>query len=303
MNDAVELWETPRAGRFMIAGWRQWADAGAVSSALPQYLIDQASARNIGCIKPNGFYLFQIPGAHHLLRPAIGLKEGHRESVEESSNEFYYAGDDKTGYFIFLGEEPHQSEALYADAFFDVVEELGVQRVASVAGVYGATPYDKNRDISSVYSLPEMKSELENYAVRFSSYEGGATISMYLAHRAALRGIEFVRFCVFVPSYDFSTSSLVTQRMAIDEDYKAWYDVMIRLNHMFQLGVDLADLEERCRKLVLDWDARIAELDSQIPQLGVGDYIEKVKRDFAEVTFLPLSGVWEEHIGRLLDDL
>jgi predicted ATP-grasp superfamily ATP-dependent carboligase len=302
MSDLIELWERPAAGKYMIAGWRQWADAGAVSSALPQYLIDQTGARKIGQIRSDGFYLFQIPGTHHLLRPVVNLNEGHREAIEENRNEFYYAGDDKAGFLIFLGEEPHQDEQEYADAFFDIVEELGVQRVASVAGVYGAMPYDKNRDVSSVYSLPEMKDELEDYAVRFSNYEGGATISMYLAHRAARRGMQFFRFCVFVPSYDFSRGSVLAQRMAIEEDYKAWHDLMTRLNHMFHLNVDLSDLEERCHKLVSDWDAQIDELESKMPQLGVRAYLEKVNRDFTEVTFVPLSDVWAEQLGRLLDD-
>ncbi len=303
MSDLIELWERPTAAEYMIAGWRQWADAGAVSSALPQYLIDQTSARKIGQIGANGFYLFQIPGTHHLLRPVVKLHEGHRQALQENRNEFFYAGDDETGFVIFLGEEPHQSEQEYARAFFDAVEQLGVGRVASVAGVYGAMPYDKNRDISSVYSLPEMKDELAKYAVRFSNYEGGATISMFLAHEAGLRGIEFFRFCVFVPSYDFSQGSTLVERMAIEEDYKAWYDLMIRLNHMFRLSVDLSDLEERCQKLISDWDTQIGELESKMPQLGVKAYMDRVNQDFTEVSFVPLSDVWEEELGRLLDDL
>ena len=64
----------------MIAGWHQWADAGSISSGLPLYLIEQTQARKIGRIKPDGFYLFQIPGAHHLLRPVVKLNEGYREA-------------------------------------------------------------------------------------------------------------------------------------------------------------------------------------------------------------------------------
>jgi len=62
--------------KYMIAGWHEWADAGAVSSGLPQYLIDETRARKIGEIAPDGFYLFQIPGTHHLLRPVVQLEEG-----------------------------------------------------------------------------------------------------------------------------------------------------------------------------------------------------------------------------------
>lgn len=180
MNDWIELWEKPASGKYMIAGWHQWEDAGDVSSGLPRYLIDETHARKIGEIKPDGFYLFQIPGTHHLVRPVVKLNAGHREEFRGRRNEFFYSGDEEKGFLIFLGEEPHQNEEQYADAFFDAVEELGVKRVAAVAGLHGPVPYDKDRDVSCVYSLPEMKGELTKYTVRFSKYEGRVTIGSIL---------------------------------------------------------------------------------------------------------------------------
>ena len=128
--------------------------------------------------------------------------------MQERRNEFYYSGDDERGFLIFLGEEPHQNEERYAEAFLDAVQDLGVERIAAVAGVYGPVPYDKERDISCIYSLPGMKDDLAQYAVRFSNYEGGATISTYLADRAEPREIQFFTFYAFVPSFDFSTHYL-----------------------------------------------------------------------------------------------
>ena len=49
MADLVKLWEQPAATEvFMIAGWNQWADAGNISSGLPEYLIEKSDARKIG---------------------------------------------------------------------------------------------------------------------------------------------------------------------------------------------------------------------------------------------------------------
>ena len=154
MDDLVELWEKPVAEeKYMIAGWRQWADAGDVSSGLPQYLIEQTGARKIGEIKHDGFYLFQVPGTHHFMRPEIKLSEGYRQELRSQQNEFFYADFDRKGLLIFLGDEPHLNVERYAEAFFDVVKELGVRRVVAVGGVYGAMPYDKDREVSCVYSL------------------------------------------------------------------------------------------------------------------------------------------------------
>ncbi len=300
MNDLFRLWEKPDTGKYMIAGWRQWADAGSVSSGLPQYLIEQTHARKIGKIEPDEFYLFQMPGGHHLMRPLIGLKEGRIERLEERRNEFFYAGDE--GFLIFLGEEPHRNEERYAQAFLDAVEELTIRRVAVVAGVYGPVPYEKDREISCVYSLPRMKEELAKYAVRFSNYEGGATIGTYLAHKAEPKGIEFVALYEFIPSYDLSDSSIALQPIAVGEDYKAWYDLMVRLNHMFSLGMDLSELGRRSEELISAWDSQMGHLAKMMPQLEVESYLEKVRNDFRERPFVPLSDVWEEGLEDLFED-
>ena len=70
MDELIELIETPAVDEvYMVVGWNQWADAGAISSGLPTYLINHLKADKIGEIKPDGFYLFQIPGTHDLVRP------------------------------------------------------------------------------------------------------------------------------------------------------------------------------------------------------------------------------------------
>src|SRR5689334_553445 len=90
MSDAVKLWERPQAANVtMIAGWHQWADGGSVSSGLPQYLIQQSHARRIGEIRGDGFYLFQIPGTHDLVRPVVKFENGYPKSLEVRRNEFF----------------------------------------------------------------------------------------------------------------------------------------------------------------------------------------------------------------------
>lgn len=301
MNDLIELSEKPGAAKYLIAGWHQWADAGEVSSGLPQYLIGRTRATRIGEIKPDGFYLFQLPGTHGLLRPVVTLEEGHRVELEQRRNEFFHAGDDEGGFLIFTGEEPHLKVEQYAEAFLDAVEALGIERVAVVAGVNGPMPYDKEREISCVYSLPRMKEELQRYAVRLSDYEGGATIGVYLADRAEERGIELVAFYAMVPAYDFSQASSGVQRVSAEEDYKAWYDLMRRFEYMFGLDLDLSDLEKRSEALISAWDTRIAQLEEKMPRV-VRAYMEQVNEDFTERSFDPLSHAWEEAVGDLFED-
>ena len=88
MTSAADLWEHPEAKRvYMLIGWRQWADAGSISSGLPKYLIEQTEARQIGTINADGFYLYQIPGTHDLVRPVVSFEDGFPASLDTQQND------------------------------------------------------------------------------------------------------------------------------------------------------------------------------------------------------------------------
>ena len=301
MDDLVKLWEKPAAEeKFMLAGWRQCADAGVVSSGLPRYLIDLTSARQIGEIRPHGFYMFQVPGMHHFLRPEIKIEEGYRKELTPRSNEFFYTGNDQKGLVIFLGEEPHLNVEGYAEAFFDAAQALGVKRIAAVGGVYGAVPYNKDRDVSCIYSLRGMKEEMSKYAVKFSNYEGGVSIGTYLATQAEQRGIEYLSFYAFVPAYDFSHISERLQGIGIETDLRAWYELMRRFNRMFGLRLDLSNLEQQSAEITKSMDDKLDELEQKHPK--VREYMEKLEQDFEETPYSPLDDVWEQALGDMLED-
>ncbi len=304
MAAPLNLWERPQAQEtVLIAGWEQWADAGSISSGLPRYLIEQTDARKIGEIGPDGYYLFQIPGTHHLLRPVVKLDDGLVRSMSTPVNEFFYADRGGVGLLIFAGDEPHMNEDAYADAILDAAEQMGVRRVVSLGGVYGAMPYDKERSVSCSYSLAHMKDEMENYAVRFSNYEGGTTISTFLIHKAAQREMEAISLHGFVPAYDFGQSSFAAQGLRIENDFKAWYDIVRRINHMFGVGIDVSKLREQADELVASMEGQIDELVRDMPQLNVRTYLAEMSKEFVERPFMPLDDVWEEGLGDIFGDL
>ncbi|MEM7030332.1 MAG: PAC2 family protein [Chloroflexota bacterium] len=304
MNTAIQIYEKPKAKSvYLIAGWRQWADAGSVSSNLPEYLIDYTNAKKIGEIKSDDFYLFQIPSTHYLFRPDIKLDEGYRKSLEQKRNEFFYAPDDENDLVIFLGDEPHLNVEGYAKTFFEALDMLGVNNGVGLGGVYGEMPYDKDREISCVYSLPDLKTTLENYAVRFSNYEGGATISTYLIDMAARLEVNFCAFYAFVPAYDFAEGEEEEpQGVRIENDFKAWYDLMRRINHLFDLHLDLSDLAKQSNDLIAVMDDKIEQLSVDKPNLDIKQYLQGLEDAFQERSFIPLGDVWERELSDLLED-
>jgi hypothetical protein len=95
-----------------------------------------------------------------------------------------------------------------------------------------------------------LKDELTKYAVRFSNYEGNVSIGSYLSDQAEREDIEYFTFYSFVPAYDFSQTNIPIQGLRVEQDYRAWHEIMRRLNYMFDLGFDLSDLARQSDELV-----------------------------------------------------
>lgn len=304
MADALDLWKKPKSkDTYLLAGWRQWADAGAVSSGLPEYLVELLGAEPIGAIRPHGFYLFQVPGTHDLVRPVVRFEEGYPKTLETPHNDLYFSGDNQRGVAIFLGDEPHMDIERYVDALLSAAKELGVRRIIGLGGVYGELPYDKDRIISANYSLPQMKAEMGKLAVTLSDYQGGTSIGSYVCRRAGDQGMEYLGLYAFVPSYDFSVIAHPGSAIRLETDYKAWLDVMRRVDYMLKLNLDLSDLEKKSRQLVKMMDGKVDEIEREAPQLRLRERLGKIAAEFKEMPFIPLDDVWEDELRHLLDKL
>ncbi len=303
LNETLELLEKPRAEEvYMLAGWRQWADAGTVSSALPRYLIEQTNARRIGRVFPESFYLFQVPGTQDFLRPEIKLENGYRKELQRHENQIFYSGNSRKGLVIFVGDEPHLNAERYADVFFTIAREMRARRVISFGGVYASVPYDTDRQISCTYSLPRLKDELNEYAVRFSNYEGGVSIGSYLVDRAEQLELEYVSMYAFVPMYDLTQISPMLKGLSVEQDWKAWYDIMRRVDHMCKLGLDLSHLETKSRDLIRSVGEQIDALEEKMPDANVREFLRKASEEFEEQSFMPLDDVWQTGLDDIFRD-
>ena len=248
MADELFLLNEKPLANYMIAGWRrQWSNGGRISSRLPRYLIDKLGAKKIGELGPKVTklcYPFQVAGTHDVYRPAAAFNNGLPSQSMHRDNEFFDAGD---GLIIFLGEEPWQRIDVYAEGFFQSIKELGIKQTVAVEGVNGPAPPDLERRITCTFSKPEMKETLERYGVQFSSYGSdgrrGPTIGMALVSMAHFDypDVEMFRFGAMAPMYPFVAGS--NQQLNIPTDRKAFYDIMRRLNSIFNLSVDLTELK------------------------------------------------------------
>jgi predicted ATP-grasp superfamily ATP-dependent carboligase len=298
----LELFEKPEAEEInMIAGWRQWADAGETSSGLIDYLVSTFGARKIGHIKSDGLYLFQTPVSQFLFRHRVKFEDGYRTEMTGPRNDIYYWEKDKRGLVLFIGDEPHMNVERYAEAFVEIATTLKVKRVAATGGVYAMVPYDKERNFVCTYSLPGMKADMLDYMVDLSDYEGPVSIGSYLNDLAEHKGVAYFAWYGFVPMYDFSRMSGQQQNISIEQDYTAWLGIVRRLNHLFRLNLDLSDLQARSEELTEQLNNSVNELAQQNPNLPVREYLTKISNEFQERRFETpvdrLSDIWEDALG------
>lgn len=301
-SDFLVLDEAPRS-ECMIAGFEQWANAGNVSSGIPQYLVEHLGARRIGRLKKSVFYLFQLPGRHYMFRPPVAYREGEELAYqEEPTNDFYYAEVRGKGLLVFRGTEPVLHEDLYATALLDVAQRCGVKRIVVPEGVGMEVPFDRERHISVIFSLAEMRQELERCAVSFSSYSMTATIGMVLAHYARQRGMWLVRMGARVPTYQV----LLNEKPLFVDDKRAWLDVLRRARYLLDLGLDLSDLEAASRQQTTEVLAALAQLSNDPKTALYLRYLEGVFKGFEELRFeepIKLSGKLADDVADLLRQL
>jgi len=270
----------PEKPTFMVAGFNQWANAGDVSSGIPEYLIEKFNARKVGHIRKGDFYIFQLPGSQFMFRPPIKHVEGHEEDYqEEPINDFHYTEIGGKGLVIFIGTEPNQHEDVYVNTLLDGAKELGVKRIIVPAGVGGEVPFDRERRIGCTYSLKQMQEELNNYALTFSNYSRNATIGMVINHYSKERGIESVRMSARTPSYQIPLTT--------SSDKRAMYDILRRIRYMFDINLDLSDLEKESKQQVSDFENALKKLYIGNPELEsqIATYMDQIGEGFVELRF------------------
>ncbi len=270
----------PEKPTFMIAGFNQWANAGNVSTGIPEYLIEKLHARKVGHIRKDDFYIFQLPGSQFMFRSPVKYVEGYEEDYqEEPINDFHYAEINGKGLVIFIGTEPNQHEDVYVNTLLDGAKELGVKRIIVPAGVGGEVPFDRERRIGCTYSLKQMQEELKNYALTFSNYSRNATIGMVINHYSKERGIESVRMSAQTPTYQIPLTT--------SSDKRAMYDILRRIRYMFGINLDLSDLEKESKQQISDFENALKKLYIDNPELEsqIATYMDQIKEGFVELRF------------------
>lgn len=252
----------------MIIGFSGWMNGGDASTGTVEYLRNKLKANKFAEIDPGEFYIFNLPGGMEQIaqfRPYAKIKDGLLIDFQYPRNEFFL--DEKSRVILFSGKEPNLKWNEYANCIFQLAEEFDVRKIYFIGSFAGATPHTREpRIICSVLS-EEQKSNLKEQDVRFTNYEGPASIATLLNKFSKEKGIEMANLVAEIPAY-----IQVRNPRAIEA-------VIKRLVRILDLDIDLSDLH----RASLEFEKNIDRALLKQPVLT--EQIKKLEDDYDNETF------------------
>ncbi|MEN6334357.1 MAG: PAC2 family protein [Phycisphaerales bacterium] len=270
----------------LLMGFSGWMDGGDVSTGTIRVLIEKLHARRIAEIDHRGFYIYNFPGAMEvasLFRPRCRIKKGVVREFAFPDNGFFAAeGEDLV---LFVGKEPNMRWVEYGDCIFELCRRLGVKAAYFIGSVAGLVPHTRDPQFFCSVSDAQMKPRFESYGIKFSDYEGPASVVTYLTTRAKEEGVEMVSLVATVPAYVQGANpkcvAAVTRRMA----------------GMLGVRVDLDDIQATAD----DFERRLTEVVQEQPELA--ESVTKLEQDYDNEIFSDMSDLqhWLYQKGIRLD--
>lgn len=270
----------------LLIGLSGWMDGGEVSTGTIKILADKLHARRIAEIDHQGFYLYTSPGAMEvaaLFRPHCRIRKGIVREFEFPDNAFFAA--DREDLILFSGKEPNMNWVDYGDSIFALCRQLHIQSAYFIGSVAGLVPHTRDPMLFCSVSDAQMKPRFESYGIKFSDYEGPASIITYLTTRAKEQGVEMASIVATIPAYVQGANPkcivAVTRRMA----------------GILGVHVNLDDLQAAAD----EFEKKLTELVQEQPELA--ENVLKIEQDYDNEIFSEMGDLkhWLHQKGIRLD--
>lgn len=287
-SDKLDIYKRPKLNNpRLLLGFTGWMDGGEVSTGTVRCLIEKLGAERFAEIEPEGFYIYNFPGSMELtalFRPHTKIKNGLIRRCEFPINAFYYS--EKSNLILLSGKEPNLNWEEFADCIFSLCSELGVKMIYFIGSVAGLVPHTREPRFLCSVSNPNLKETIQHYGVKFTDYEGPASIVTYLTAGANKQGLSMVSFVATVPAYVQGNNP------------KCIEAVTRRLAGILELEIELEDL----RSISDEFERRLSEVVQEQPELAGS--IRKLEEDYDNQIFDSEMGElknWLEQQGIRLD--
>jgi len=284
-SDKLNIYNKPKLCKpRLLLGFSGWMDGGEVSTGTVKCLIDKLDARRFAEIEPTGFYIYSFPGSMEitaLFRPHTEIKDGIIESYEIPENTFFY--NEQNNLILLLGKEPNLNWEEFSECIFSVCAEFGVEMIYFIGSVAGLVPHTREPRLFCSVSESGLKETFQHYGVKFTNYEGPASIVTYLTANCSKRDIKMVSFVAAIPAYVQGTNpkciEAVTRRIAGMLELEIDFDDLMTMSDEFEKKLDdvvqdQPELESNIHKLEEDYDNDIfnnelGDLKTWLEQQGI----------------------------------
>lgn len=287
-NDALVIKEKHRLkdGR-LVMGLSGWMDGGDISTGTIRYLLGRLNTEQVARIKPGNLYLYNFPGSMEvasIFRPHCKIEDGLVKTYDLPQNTFYCCPEHNL--LLFSGTEPNVNWDIFADSVFEVCKQFGVERIYFIGSVAGLVPHTREPRLLCSVSHPALKDTFVHYGVKFSNYEGPASIVTFLTKQAANHNIEMISLVCTVPAYvqGYNPMCIVS--------------VIRRLSGMLEIDISLEDIQKTSEK----FEKRLSTIVEQQPELASN--ISKLEEDYDNEIFNNEMGElknWLQQQGIRLD--
>lgn len=267
-SDKLNIYNRPKFNKSrLLLGFTGWMDGGEVSTGTVKCLINKLDAQKFAEIEPRGFYIYSFPGSMEitaLFRPHTQIKDGIIESYEIPTNTFFY--NEENNLILFLGKEPNLNWEEYSDYVFSICAEFGVEIIYFIGSVAGLVPHTREPRLFCSVSEPGLREKYQHYGLKFTNYEGPASIVTYLTANCGKRNIKMVSLVAAVPAYVQGSNpkciEAVTRRIAGMLDLKTDFSDLTAISEEFEKKLhdivqEQPELESNIHKLEEDYDNEI----------------------------------------------
>jgi proteasome assembly chaperone (PAC2) family protein len=270
----------------LLMGLSGWMDGGEVSTGTIKVLVDKLYATRIAEIDHQGFYIYSFPGAMELtslFRPHCRIKKGIIREFEFPDNAFF--GAENEDLILFAGKEPNTNWVDFSDCVFALCRHFHIQSAYFIGSVAGLVPHTRDPRLFCSVSDAQMKPRFENYGIKFSDYEGPASIITYLTTRAKEHEVEMSSIVAAVPAYVQGGNP------------KCIVSVVRRIAGILGVHVDLEDLQTAAD----DFEKKLTEVVQEEPELA--ENVTKLEQDYDNEVFSEMGDLknWLHQKGIRLD--
>ena len=275
--------ESPR----LLLGFSGWMDGGNVSTGTIECLIVKMRAQKFAEIEPEGFYIYSFPGSMEitaLFRPHTKIKDGLIESYQRPTDAFFYSAENNL--ILFSGKEPHLQWEEFAECIFSLCTEFGVKEIYFIGSVAGLVPHSREPRIHCTVSDEKFKQIFQQYGIKFTDYEGPASIITYLSVNANNYGLSMATLVAMIPAY------------VQGRNPKCIEAVTRRLMGILGLQIELDDL----RGISDEFEKKLNDIVQEQPELD--NNIQKLEEDYDNEIFDSEMGdlkTWLQQQGIRLD--